>query len=84
MVWQYDRPEQGDGVILGFRRAASECSAMTLTPGGLQPGRRYAFTDLDTGKSEWDSGAQDFRFSFDEKSWTETRPTGLVFPRLRM
>ncbi len=39
---------------------------------------------LDTGKSEWDSDAQDFKFSFDEKSWTETRPTGLVFPRLRM
>ena len=51
VVWQYDRPEQGDGVILGFRRAASECSAMTLTPGGLQPGRRYAFTDLDTGET---------------------------------
>ena len=36
---------------------------------------------LPTGSSEWDDGAQDFRFSFDEESWTEKIPTGLVFPK---
>ena len=35
---------------------------------------------LDTGKSEWDDSAQDFKFSFDEKFWSEKKPTGLVFP----
>ena len=37
---------------------------------------------LETGSSEWDSGAQDFKYYADEKSWSETRPTGLVFPSL--
>ena len=35
---------------------------------------------LDTGRSEYDSNAQDFKFTFDEKHWTETHPTGLTFP----
>ncbi len=49
-VWQYDRPEQGDGVILGFRRADSGIRSMAVTPGGLADGRAYVFTDLDTGE----------------------------------
>lgn len=35
---------------------------------------------LSTGSSEWDDGAQDFRFSYDEEEWAEKTPTGLFFP----
>ena len=40
---------------------------------------RYRRT-LNTGKSEWDSAAQDFKFFYDEETWTKKEPTGLVFP----
>lgn len=52
VIWQYDRPEENDGLILAFRRAESRQAVMQLAPEAIKPDHRYTFTDVDTGE-EW-------------------------------
>jgi len=37
-VWQYDRPDLGEGMVVAFRRFASPFAACRLTLQGLDPG----------------------------------------------
>jgi len=46
--WQFDRPEEGDGMIQVFRRAESIYRQADLKPRGLDADKVYAITDLDT------------------------------------
>lgn len=41
-VLQYDRPEQGDGIVLGFRRDASPYAAYECALRGIDPAARYS------------------------------------------
>ena len=50
-VWQYDRPENADGIVMAFRRAESLCKTMTMEFGAVVPGSVYTFTDKDSGES---------------------------------
>lgn len=47
IAWQFDRPEQGDGIVQVFRRAGSAYESARLRLRGLEPGARYRFTRLD-------------------------------------
>lgn len=51
VVWQYDRPEENDGLILAFRRAESTCVSMTFSLETAKPGMLYTITDKDSGES---------------------------------
>ena len=46
--WQFDRPEEGDGMIQVFRRGESIYRQADLKLRGLDPDKQYAVTDLDT------------------------------------
>jgi len=46
--WQFDRPEEGDGMIQVFRRGDSMYRQADLKLCGLDAGKEYAITDLDT------------------------------------
>jgi alpha-galactosidase len=46
--WQFDRPEEGDGVIQVFRRGDSIYRQAELKLHGLNADKEYALTDLDT------------------------------------
>ena len=50
IAWQFDRPEQGDGVVEAFRRPRSQVAEMRFPLRGLDPEAAYEFkdTDLDT------------------------------------
>ena len=48
MAWQFDRPEEGDGVIQVFRRGDSIYRQAELKLRGLDADKDYAITDLDT------------------------------------
>lgn len=50
-AWQYDRPEEGDGVVLLFRRPDSPFDTLPVTLKGLEAGAVYRFTDADTGET---------------------------------
>ena len=52
IAWQFNRPEQGDGMIQAFRRpqCADEIARFKLR--GLSPGDGYVLTNLDTGQSQ--------------------------------
>ena len=49
-AWQYDRPEQSDGIIMLFRRTKSTFSTANFALGGMQSGQIYQFEDTDTGE----------------------------------
>jgi alpha-galactosidase len=63
IAWQFNRPEQNDGVVQAFRRDKSEESTKTLRLGGLDPTAQYELTDFDvegttpvSGKDLMDKG----------------------------
>ena len=47
MAWQFDVPENGEGMIQVFRRAESGFYGLQLKLQGLDPAAKYALTDLD-------------------------------------
>ena len=51
MAWQFDRPEQGEGMIQVFRRGGSPYEGARFKLQGLDVGARYAVTDLDASAS---------------------------------
>ena len=46
-AWQFNRPEQGDGMIQAFRRDKNAETSKTLVLRGLDPAATYDVTDLD-------------------------------------
>ncbi len=56
--WQFDRPEQGEGMVQAFRRAESMYESGRMPLRGLEPEAPYTVTNLDTGKSEQIGGLQ--------------------------
>ncbi|MDR3644730.1 MAG: alpha-galactosidase [Clostridia bacterium] len=49
-AWQYDRPEEKDGIVMAFRRPKSPCEAAAFELGGVKSGSTYRFEDADTGE----------------------------------
>jgi alpha-galactosidase len=47
-AWQFNRPEQGDGMVQAFRREQSADSAKDLRLRGLDAGANYQVKNLDT------------------------------------
>ena len=47
IAWQFNRPEQGDGVVQAFRRGECAESGVTLHLKGLDPSARYELTNFD-------------------------------------
>jgi len=47
IAWQFDRPEQGDGVVQVFRRRDSVYESARLKLRGLDPKAKYQITGLD-------------------------------------
>lgn len=47
VAWQYDRPEQGRGLVQAFRRAECPYETARLKLRGLEPDARYRVSDLD-------------------------------------
>jgi alpha-galactosidase len=58
MAWQFDRPEQGEGVVEAFRRADSVYETARFRLSGLDPDARYTLTDLDTQKTAETTGGE--------------------------
>jgi alpha-galactosidase len=50
-AWQYNRPEENDGIILAFRRPASPMDRAVFELKGLSKGE-YRFTDADSGEEK--------------------------------
>jgi len=48
--WQFDRPEEGDGMIQVFRRGDSVYRQADLKLCGLDADKDYVITDVDTDK----------------------------------
>ena len=48
IAWQFDRPEQGEGVVQAFRRDNSFYESASFKLRGLEPTARYSVRNLDT------------------------------------
>jgi alpha-galactosidase len=47
-AWQFNRPEQGDGMVQAFRRERNEQSMENLRLRGIDPAATYEVTDLES------------------------------------
>jgi alpha-galactosidase len=50
IAWQFNRPEHGDGVVQGFRRAEAKEETLTVKLRDLAPEARYEVENLDGGE----------------------------------
>lgn len=57
-AWQYDRPEQEDGIVLVFRRQDSPFASAALALRGLCRDCQYELEDADSGERFTVSGAE--------------------------
>jgi hypothetical protein len=57
MIWQFNRPEKGDGMVQAFRRARSTDSS-TVRLRGLSEFSTYVVTSVDGGRDRILSGRQ--------------------------
>jgi alpha-galactosidase len=55
-AWQFNRPEQGDGMIQAFRRDENDESAKTLRLRGIDPSATYEISNLDQTTTKKISG----------------------------
>lgn len=58
MAWQFDRPEQGEGMIQAFRRSDSPEETSVFRLGGLDPQATYVLVDVDSHESRMASGSE--------------------------
>jgi alpha-galactosidase len=58
IAWQFDRPEQGDGVVQIFRRNKCPEASKTFLLHGLDAAARYEITDFDAASRSEVSGAE--------------------------
>ena len=56
LAWQYDRPQEGDGLVQAFRRGDESVHTHRLS--GLDPAARYAVTNFDIEGSTEVSGKE--------------------------
>ncbi len=56
MAWQFDRPEEGRGMVQAFRRARCDAPERRFRLRGLDGDAAYEFRDLDTDRRETFSG----------------------------
>jgi alpha-galactosidase len=57
-AWQFDRPEEGKGMVQAFRRTTSDVSSMTFKLRGLDAKARYKVQDIDSTTSEVKTGKE--------------------------
>ncbi|MDI7277713.1 MAG: alpha-galactosidase, partial [Anaerolineae bacterium] len=55
-VWQFDRPDLGEGMVLALRRPESPFGRFEAALRGLEPEARYEWRNVDTGDSAVTSG----------------------------
>jgi alpha-galactosidase len=56
-AWQFNRPEQADGIVQAFRRDEDQETTKDLGLRGLDPTATYEITDLDTKTPHTASGS---------------------------
>ena len=57
MVWQFDRPETGEGLLQGIRLAACAEERITVHPQALRPDADYVLDNPETGETRELSGS---------------------------
>jgi len=58
IAWQFDRPEQGDGMVQAFRRERNEEATRSFRLNGLDPAAHYEVVDMDVGTPQTVSGKE--------------------------
>lgn len=58
IAWQYDLPEEGEGMVQAFRRSESSDESKHLKLQGLEPAATYVVTDIERDKT-WQGTGQE-------------------------
>ncbi len=81
VAWQYDRPEQGGGLVQAFRRADSPYELARFRLRGLDASARYSVSDLDKPESPQQCSGQDLLERGLPITLPELRSSGLLIYR---
>ena len=77
MAWQFDCPENGEGMVQAFRREKCAEKEITLRLRGLQPDASYSVTDIDRQEPRSISGRELMDNGLPMEA--DTAPAALVF-----
>ncbi len=58
LAWQFDRPDQADGIVEAFRRLQASEATASFRLSGIDTSARYEITNLDTGQAVSLSGKE--------------------------
>jgi len=51
VAWQFDRPEEGRGLVQAIRLPQAPDDTLTIHPAGIGPGATYTFDNPETGET---------------------------------
>ena len=77
MAWQFDRPEEGEGIVQVFRRAESPYDSARFKLHGLDPDAQYVIKDLDLSEAVKYRGGELLQFGLPVS--IHTQPAARVF-----
>jgi hypothetical protein len=58
LSYQCDRPDLGEGMVMGFRRKLATADSLTVKLQGLKPAKTYEVEDADGGKKQLVTGKE--------------------------
>jgi alpha-galactosidase len=85
MGWQFNRPEQGDGVVQAFLRGENNNQvepARSLRLRGLDPAAMYEVTDLDAGTPHTISGSRLMQEGLQVKFLTKPGAAAITYKKV--
>jgi alpha-galactosidase len=77
MAWQFDRPEEGEGIVQVFRRAESPYDSARFKLHGLDPDAQYVIKDLDSSEGAKYGGGELLQFGLPVS--IHTQPAARMF-----
>ncbi|HEY5909936.1 MAG TPA: alpha-galactosidase, partial [Verrucomicrobiae bacterium] len=80
-AWQYDRPEQGEGLVQAFRREDSPYETARFKLRGLEPAARYVVTESDKPDAPRQFTGRELMADGLPVTLTAQRSSGLLFYR---
>jgi alpha-galactosidase len=83
LAWQFDRREEGTGVVEAFRRAGAEDATLILRLHGLDLTARYAFTNLATGRKATHGGSELIEHGLPIEIGERPGATAIIYERLK-
>jgi alpha-galactosidase len=83
LAYQFDRVDQGDGVVFAFRRPSCPSSELVVKMGGVQPDVEYEIENVDSGEKTLYKGAELIASGLRITSKSQPEAVVLIYRRVK-